>query len=54
MEKFEYEITAHFAEQFDKLVYFCSETGECRLEDVHSEQIHVLIFKNKLSPQITG
>lgn len=42
MSKFEYEITEHPAGEFEKLVYFCSEAGECSLEEVPKNQIEIL------------
>ena len=42
MERFEYEITKHPAEKFNKLVYFCSEVGECSLEQVSADQTRIL------------
>jgi hypothetical protein len=34
MDSFEYRITTHPAEEFMKVSFFCSETGECSLDDV--------------------
>jgi hypothetical protein len=42
MKKFEYEITKHAAEDFNQLVYFCSETGECTLDQVPDYQTNAL------------
>jgi len=42
MTCFEYEITKHSAEEFYKLVYFCSDQGECQIEDLPSDQLKVL------------
>ena len=42
MIHFEYEITKHSAVQFSKLVYFCSDQGECNVEDLPSDQLKVL------------
>ena len=42
MAHFEYEITKHSAEAFYKLVYFCSDQGDCRMEDLPSDQLKVL------------
>jgi hypothetical protein len=42
MKKFEYEITKHPAEDFNQLVYFCSETGECSLDQVPDHQTGLL------------
>ena len=42
MKKFEYEITQHPAENFRQVVYFCTETGECSLNEVPRDQAEVL------------
>ena len=42
MRHFEYEITKHPAEDFSHLTYFCSETGECSIEEVPHEQANRL------------
>ena len=42
MKYFEYEITQHPAGAFKQLVYFCSEAGECSLDEVPGDQINVL------------
>lgn len=42
MKKFEYEITTHAAETFTHVTYFCSEQGECTLQEVPGEQIRLL------------
>lgn len=42
MNQFEYNITTHPAEEFDKLVYFCSEHGECELNQLQPDQLHIL------------
>jgi len=42
MKRFEYDITQHSADAFDKVVYFCSETGQCSLEEVSRDQTRVL------------
>jgi len=38
MKKFEYEITSHPAKLFTDIVVFCSEKGECSLEEVPHDQ----------------
>lgn len=38
MKKYEYEITKHPADLFSELVFFCSETGECKLNQVPHDQ----------------
>ncbi|MEW6614942.1 MAG: DUF4177 domain-containing protein [Thermodesulfobacteriota bacterium] len=42
MERFEYKITKHPAGTFRELVYFCSESGKCTLEQVPSDQTEIL------------
>ena len=42
MKRFEYDITKHSADAFDKVVYFCSETGECGLDEVSRDQTRIL------------
>lgn len=39
---FEYEITQHPAEGFNQVVYFCSEAGECSLNEVQGDQTKIL------------
>jgi len=40
--RFEYEITTHPAEEFNKLIYFCSDEGECALHELPPDQLRVL------------
>jgi len=42
MKRFEYEITRHPADRFNQVVYFCSEAGECSLNEVPGDQIEIL------------
>jgi hypothetical protein len=42
MKRFEYDITKHSADTFDKVVYFCSETGQCGLNEVSRDQTRIL------------
>ena len=42
MKRFEYEITRHPADRFSQVVYFCTETGECALDEVPHDQTKVL------------
>ena len=42
MMKYEYEITRHLAEEFNRLAYFCTEAGECSLEEVPDQQTDIL------------
>jgi hypothetical protein len=41
--RFEYEITTHPAEELTKLVYFCSDEGECALNDLPPDQLRLLV-----------
>jgi len=43
MEKFEYDITRHDAENFIQMVYFCSEQGDCKLEEIPAEEPQMLM-----------
>ncbi len=43
MERFEYEISTHGGNTFTKLTYFCSEKGECSLEEVPAEEPQILV-----------
>jgi hypothetical protein len=42
MKKFEYKITKHSAETFKELIYYCSEAGECSLEQIPQDQTKTL------------
>jgi len=42
MKQFEYEITKHPTDNFEHLVYFCTEHGECDLKGLPSGQLDVL------------
>lgn len=42
MIKYEYNITTHPEEEFNKLVYFCSEQGECELNQLQPNQLNIL------------
>jgi len=41
--QFKYEITKHPAEEFSKLIYFCSDQGECTINELPSEQLELLV-----------
>jgi len=49
MKRFEYDITKHSEDEFGKIVYFCSETGECSLDEVPDKEIKSLkrMFDNR-------
>jgi len=34
MDRFEYDITQHASDTFDKVVYFCSKSGQCGIEEI--------------------
>jgi hypothetical protein len=38
MKRFEYKITKHLARTFDKIIYFCSKSGECSIDEVSKRQ----------------
>lgn len=42
MTQFEYEITKHPADEFTHLVYFCTNEGECNVEQLPLDQTEVL------------
>jgi len=42
MKKFEYEITKHPSDDFTHVVYFCSDEGECNLDQVPPDQTNIL------------
>jgi hypothetical protein len=43
MDRFEYEITTHSSETFSRLVYFCSDKGDCGIEHVPAEEPQILV-----------
>jgi len=42
MERFEYEITQHPADTFEKVIYFCSKSGQCGIDEVSKDQTRIL------------
>ena len=42
MTRFQYEITKHPADTFNKVVYFCSEAGQCGLDEVSHDETRTL------------
>ncbi len=42
MTRFEYEITTYPADEFTHLVYFCTDQGQCNLDQLPSDQMSVL------------
>jgi hypothetical protein len=42
MEYFEYDITRHSAESLEKVIYFCSESGQCGIDEVSKDQTRIL------------
>ncbi len=42
MRRFQYDITTHAAEEFRQIVYFCSEKGDCSLEEVQGHETEAL------------
>ena len=39
MATFEYDITKHPAVEFENLVYFCTDQGDCRIQSLPSDQL---------------
>lgn len=42
MKCFEYKITKHSADTFDKIIYFCSKSGRCGIDEVSKNQTRIL------------
>ena len=42
MKRFEYKITKHSADTFDKIIYFCSKSGRCGIDEVSKNQTRIL------------
>jgi hypothetical protein len=42
MVRFEYEITKHSANEFTQLIYFCTDEGDCTLNDLPQDQVAML------------
>lgn len=42
MKGFEYKITKHSADTFDKIIYFCSKSGQCGIDEVSKDQTRIL------------
>jgi hypothetical protein len=42
MNKFEYKITKHPSEEFKKVVYFCSDEGQCNIDQLPADQLSVM------------
>jgi hypothetical protein len=43
MDRFEYEITKHPAEEFTQLIYFCTDEGDCTLNDLPQDQVAMFL-----------
>ena len=43
MKQFEYHVTRHPADNFTQLVYFCTDKGECNLDQVPSNQTGIFM-----------
>jgi hypothetical protein len=43
MKKFTYEITKHPTDEFTHLVYFCSDKGECNIDQVPLNQTNIFV-----------
>ena len=42
MKKFEYRITKHPADNFKQVGFFCTDEGDCNLEQLPADQLVVL------------
>ncbi len=42
IKKFEYDITKHPSGEFQKLAYFCTAEGECRVDQLPADQTGIL------------
>ncbi len=42
MTRFEYDISRHPAETFKKIVYFCSKSGSCGIDEISQDQTRTL------------
>jgi hypothetical protein len=42
MQQFKYRITKHPAETFNDLVYYCTESGECTVDQIPHDQTDML------------
>jgi hypothetical protein len=42
MQQFKYRITKHPAETFSDLVYYCTESGECTVDQIPHDQTDML------------
>ena len=42
MKRFEYNITKYPAESFTELVYYCTESGKCTLDQIPKDQPELL------------
>ena len=42
MKQFEYEITIHPADEFTHLIYFCTNEGECNVDQLPLNQTEVM------------
>jgi len=42
MKRFEYEITRHPSGEFQRLAYFCTAGGDCRIDQLQQDQAAIL------------
>jgi hypothetical protein len=42
MKKFEYRITKHSADRFKHIGFFCTDQGDCGLEQLPEDQLSIL------------
>lgn len=42
MKKYEYEITTHPSEEFKQVGFFCTDQGDCNIEQLPADQLAVM------------
>jgi hypothetical protein len=42
MKKYEYEITTHPSEEFKQVGFFCTDQGECNIDQLPADQLTVM------------
>ena len=48
MSRFEYDVTRHASDTFDKVVYFCSVSGQCGIDEI-TKAVWNGVKRNELS-----
>ena len=42
MKRFKYEITKHSSQEFMQLIYFCTDSGVCKFDQIPDHHVKVL------------